>query len=171
VTSVPFDALRALRVLTGHEVRYVVIGGFGARLQGSPSITNDLDICCLRDDANVDRLVAALRELDARLRGAPPTVEFRLDATSMAMGDRFTFDTFAGGLDVLGSVEGISGFEELDRAATSMDLGGLVVRVASIDDLIRMKRAAGRPKDLIELEVLGALRDEIDAEAARNRRR
>jgi hypothetical protein len=39
----------------------------------------------------------------------------------------------------------------------------LEVPVASLDDLIRMKRAAGRPKDRIELEILGALRDEIDA--------
>jgi hypothetical protein len=48
---------------------------------------------------------------------------------------------------------------------------GLTVLVASVDDLIRMKRAAGRPKDLIEVEVLGALRDEIDAQAAEERRR
>jgi hypothetical protein len=52
-----------------------------------------------------------------------------------------------------------------------MDIGGVTVKVASIDDLIRMKRAAGRPKDLIELEVLGALRDEIDEQALASRRR
>ena len=50
-----------------------------------------------------------------------------------------------------------------------VDLGGFTIRVASIDDLIRMKRAAGRPKDLIEVEVLGALRDEIAASTDRRR--
>ncbi|HWC32494.1 MAG TPA: hypothetical protein VG709_05135, partial [Actinomycetota bacterium] len=63
------------------------------------------------------------------------------------------------------------GFEQLERAADDVDLDGFSVRVASIDDLIRMKRAAGRPKDLIEVEVLGALRDEIDAQAIEARRR
>ena len=52
--------------------------------------------------------------------------------------------------------------EDLERTAVRMDLEGVEVRVASIDDLIRMKQAAGRPKDLIEVEVLGALREEMD---------
>jgi hypothetical protein len=89
------------------------------------------------------------------------------------MGNSFTFITDAGSLDILGSPSGIpGGYEELDRGADKVLLtGGLEVKVASIDDLIRMKRAAGRPKDLIEVEVLGALRDEIDARAAEERKR
>jgi hypothetical protein len=165
-----FDALRLLRVLDGHRVRLLVIGGFAARLHGSPTVTNDLDVCYAGDRANLHALAAALAELRARLRGAPPDAPFRLDAATLRAGDRFTFLTSAGSLDILGAPEGTAGFDELARAGTTMDLGGLVVRVAALDDLIRMKRAAGRPKDLIELEVLGALREEIDARSAHERR-
>jgi hypothetical protein len=65
------------------------------------------------------------------------------------------------GVDCVGAPAGVSGFEEIVRDAVELDLDGLTVSVASIDDLIRMKRAAGRPKDLIEVEVLAAVRDEV----------
>jgi hypothetical protein len=158
----PFDPLRALRVLIDHGVRFVLIGGFAGRLHGSPSLTNDLDICYARDQDNLEALARALRALSARLRGAPEGIPFRLDAKSIRAGDHFTFATDAGGLDCLGTPAGISGYEELARTAVSLDLDGLSVAVASVEDLIRMKQASGRPKDLIEVEVLGALRDELD---------
>ncbi len=161
--TAPFDPLRSLRVLTDHDVRFVMIGGFAVRLHGSPTVTNDLDICYARDRENLERLALALRELRARLRGAPQGVRFRLEAETFAAGDHFTFETEAGNLDVLGAPAGVRAMEELERTAVVMDLDGLLVRVASIDDLIRMKQAAGRPKDLIEAEVLGALREELDS--------
>jgi hypothetical protein len=80
--------------------------------------------------------------------------------------------TDVGSLDILGHPSGIpGGYDELERAADEMDLETFRVKVASIDDLIRMKRAAGRPKDLVELELLGGLRDEIDEEAVASSRR
>jgi hypothetical protein len=166
-----FDPLRLLRELARRDVRFVLIGGFGARLHGSPTVTNDLDLCYARDEGNLEALAEALRALHAHLRGAPPGVPFRLDARTLRAGDHFTFTTDAGSLDILGTPSGVSGFDELDRAAVDMDLDGLRVRVASIDDLIRMKQAAARPKDLIEVEVLGALREEIDAAEGEHRRR
>jgi hypothetical protein len=169
-----FEFLDGLEILVKHRVRFVVIGGIAGNLRGSTTITNDLDICYERDPENHERLVKALRELNARLRGAPSDVPFRLDAKTLEMGDSFTFVTEVGSLDVIGHPTGISGgYEELERAADDMRIAaGVTVKVASIDDIIRMKRAAGRPKDLIEVEVLGALRDEIDDQAiARHRRR
>jgi hypothetical protein len=61
-----------------------------------------------------------------------------------------------------GTPSGTNGFADLDASATEEDLDGLTVRVASIDDLIRMKLAAGRPQDLIAVEWLSALRDEVE---------
>ena len=64
-----FDPIAALRVLQRHDVRFVIIGGVAARLWGSPTMTNDVDICYDRARSNLERLAAALQELDARLRG------------------------------------------------------------------------------------------------------
>lgn len=164
MTAAPaFDPLRLLRELNEGGVRYIVIGAFAGRVLGSPTLTRDLDICHSRDRDNLAALAAVLRGLKAHLRGAEPNLPFQLDARSLAAGDSFTFSTDAGDLDVLGTPAGTSGYDDLLRTADRIDLDGLAVLVTGIDDLMRMKRAAGRPKDLIELEVLAALRDEIDA--------
>jgi hypothetical protein len=162
VTEPAFDPLAGLRVLIDHGVRFVLIGGFAGALRGSPIVTGDVDICYARDRRNLDRLADALGDLHARLRGAPVGVPFRLEGSALAAGDHFTFATDAGAIDCLGTPAGTDGFADLDTAASDEDLDGLVVRVASLDDLIRMKRAAGRPQDRIAVEWLSALRDELD---------
>lgn len=163
MTGLPaFDPLRLLQELTDAGVRFVVIGAFAGRLLGSPTLTRDLDVCYARDRANLEALAGVLVRLHARLGGVDEDVPFRVDARALAAGDSFTLVTDAGDLDILGTPQGTTGYDDLARTATETDLDGFVVLVTSIDDLIRMKRAAGRPKDLIEVEVLGALRDEID---------
>jgi hypothetical protein len=153
--------LDALEVLARHRVRFLLIGGYAAIARGSPLLTGDIDICYSRDDENLERLAGALRELRATLRGAPPDVPFRLDAKALKEGDHFTFSTTAGPLDCLGTPTGTRGFDDLNQAATDVDLDGLTVRVPAVDDLIRMKRAAGRLKDQAGLEWLRALREEM----------
>jgi hypothetical protein len=154
--------LRILEVLVRHGVRFVLIGGLAASIRGSPSVTYDLDIGYDRRADNLDRLAAALGELGARLREADEDISFPPDAETLAAGDHFTFTTDAGSLDCLGTPAGTQGFDDLVTGATLADLEGLQVLVASIDDLIRMKRAAGRPKDRVEIEILGALREEVE---------
>jgi hypothetical protein len=125
-------------------------------------MTGDVDICPARDGGNLDRLAEALQSLHARLRGAPADAPFLLDSRTLEAGDHFTFATDAGPIDSLGTPAGTDGFVDLDASATDEDLDGLVVRVASLEDLIRMKRAADRPQDRIAVEWLSALRDEIE---------
>jgi hypothetical protein len=163
VSVAPFDPLLALRTLNDHGVRYVVIGGLAGRLHGSPTVTNDLDVCYDRDPANLGRLASALRALHAQLRGGPAGLPFVIDERTLEGGANFTLATEAGNLDVIARPAGVRSFDELERAADVVDLEGIEVSVASVDDLIRMKQAAARPKDLIEAEVLGALREEIES--------
>ena len=158
-----FDPIAGLRTLVDHGVRFVLIGGYAAALRGSPMMTGDVDICPARDRENLERLAEAFRNLHARLRGAPADAPFVLDGRTLEAGDHFTFATDSGPIDVLGTPAGTGGFADLDASATDEDLDGLIVRVASLDDLIRMKRAADRPQDRIAVEWLSALRDELES--------
>lgn len=161
-STTEFQPDEIVRLLHRHGVQYVVIGGLAAALHGSPTVTRDIDICYARDQANLERLADALGEVRARLRGAPDDLPFRLDARTLGRGDSFTFATDAGWLDILATPAGTHGYADLARTAETIEAFGETFLIAGIDDLIRMKRAAGRPKDRIELEVLGALREEID---------
>ena len=154
-----------IRLLGRHQVHYVLIGGLAAVTRGAPLVTQDIDICNARDTDNLSRLADALREVHADLRGADPGLPFRLDAKTLSNGDSFTLTTDLGWIDILATPAGTSGYEDLARTAEEFQLFGQSVLVAHIDDLIRMKRAAGRPKDLLALEELGALRDELDRTA------
>ena len=156
-----FDPRPPLRVLLAHDVRFVIIGGIAGVLLGSPSLTFDLDVCYERDPRNLEAMAAALRELKATLCGAPPSLPYLLDVKTLQLGDSFTFDTITGSLDCVGTPSGTTGYSDLIRNASEVVVDGdLHVMVASIDDLIRMKRAAGRTKDLLAVEILSALKEE-----------
>lgn len=163
VVEPEFDPYQLLVELDRYRVRHVVVGGVAARALGSPLVTVDLDVCYARDDQNHAALVEMLRAVHARLRGVEPGLPFRLDRKTIANGDSFTFETDLGPFDILGTPAGTTGYEDLVKGAVELDLDGFTVLVAGIDDLIRMKRAAGQPKDMRAVEELGALREELDA--------
>ena len=78
--STSYEYLDALEMLAQHRVRFVLIGGVAGNLRGSTTVTQDVDVCYARDEENLERMAAALRELNARLRGAPPDVPFILQS-------------------------------------------------------------------------------------------
>lgn len=161
----PFDPLGALRTLIAYKVEFVLIGGLSARLHGSPTVTNDLDVCHDTAPANLERVARALKEMGARLRLSDPSeqVDALIDRRLLAATGNLTLSTYFGAFDLLAKPAGTDGYSDLIRSAVTIKLGrGLSIRVASIDDLIRMKRASARPKDLMEIEILTALQDEVE---------
>lgn len=152
--------------LIDRQVRFVIVGGLAAQAHGSPSLTRDLDVCYAKDLANLQSLAEVLGELAAVRRGLPPDAPAMppLDARTLRAGGLFTLTTSAGDFDLLATPDPGLDYEHLRSNAIEATVAGRLVAIASLDDLIAMKRAAGRPKDLIELEILGALREELGHE-------
>lgn len=165
-TELEFDPELLLRTLVDHQVRFVLIGGWAAKLHGSPTVTADIDICYARDGSNLERLAAALGKLRVQLRGIDDDVPFVLDARSLRAGDTFTLTTSSGDVDLIATPAGSTGFDALVASADVLELGDMHIAVASLPDLITMKRAAGRPKDRVEVEILEALRRESQREGS-----
>lgn len=153
---------RILRELLDAGVQFVLIGGLAAQVHGSPSLTGDVDVCFALERENLERLATAIKSLGSIRRELPPGVHAPLDARALRAGDVFTLTTRYGDLDLLAHPDPGLDFETLVGRSIRAEILGVEVKVASLDDLMAMKRAAGRPKDRIELEILGALREELD---------
>jgi hypothetical protein len=159
--EVDFDPRPILETLARHRVDFVLAGGLAGVVLGSAFQTGDVDVVYDRSSGNLERLAIALRELGATLRGARKDVPFLLDAKSLAAGANFTFDTRYGSLDILGDPAGAPRYETLRANSERLDVGGIAVAVSSIDDLIAMKEAAGRPRDKLMVSEYKLLADEI----------
>lgn len=155
------DLRKLLGPLVRHGVSFVLIGGMAGIARGANYPSYDLDVAYSRDKANVKRLVSALKEIGVRLRGGPADLPFQLDERTMENGANFTFVTPFGDLDVLADVAGIRSYEELAAGSEEKEMFGLPVRVASLDHLIAMKRAANRPKDRNMLEEYLVIADRL----------
>jgi predicted nucleotidyltransferase len=153
-----------LVALQRHAVRFILIGGVAMRGHGSSHLTDDVDLYYARDPDNLAALAEALAPLHPRLRGADPDLPFRWDLRTLRAGLNFTFDTDAGAVDLLGEVPGVDSFEGVWERSDEMELLGTAVRIASLSDLIAMKRAAGRPKDELHLRELERLRALLESD-------
>lgn len=150
---------QALESLARQEVEFIIIGGVAMNLHGSAHLTFDLDICYARSRANLTRLVAALAPYQPCPRGLAENLPFIWDEQTLRSGTNFTFDTSLGEIDLLGEVSGVGGYEDAAAVSVVVPLYGIECRVLSLDALIIAKRAAGRPKDLLVLPELEALRE------------
>lgn len=148
-----------LRRLAESDVDFVVIGGMAVVAHGHIRTTEDLDITYATDQENLDLLGQLLVDLDARLRGVTELVPFVPDGRTLRGAELLTLTTSAGPLDLLAAPPGAPAYAELKARATRIELDGRTLLVGSIEDLLAMKRATGRPRDIEDIEALEAIRD------------
>jgi len=151
------DFRRLLLALADAGVEFIVVGGVAAAAHGAVRTTLDLDIVYRRTADNIRRLIAALLPIHPYLRGAPPGLPFLWDERTIVNGLNFTLITDAGEIDLLGEIIAGGDFERLSSHTIEVELFGKRLSCIALDELIRVKRAAGRPKDfeaLAELEKL-----------------
>jgi predicted nucleotidyltransferase len=157
---IDFDT--AFGVLARGGVEFIVVGGVAATIHGSARVTRDLDVVYRRTPENLQRLVAALSPSAPYLRGAPPGLPFRWDEETLRRGLNFTLTTSIGDIDLLGEIAGGGDYEALLPSTAPVEAFGIELRCLTLEKLIQVKRAAGRPKDLEAIAELEALREERD---------
>jgi len=159
------DAAAMFATLDRHQVAYVVVGGMAAAMWGSDlPRTTDADITPAADQDNLDRLAAALLEMDALLRveGLPEGVAVPIDRQMLGRVQVFTLLTAHGPLDLTFLPDGTGGYVDLVRRATRRRIGDHPgVPVADLVDVIASKAAAGRAKDLLQLPALRRLLERL----------
>lgn len=150
----PLDLRELFRVLAEHSVDYLIIGGVAAQVHGRRRTTMDLDVTPAPELENFRRLAAALVALDAHPvalgPGAPiPTAEqLRVAPVVPPLATRH------GELHILNDVPGATAYDAMRARALRTDLDGIATSIVGVDDLIRMKQAAGRQSDLEDIEAL-----------------
>ena len=151
------DFRRLVAILCDAGTEFILVGGVAATAHGAARTTLDLDVVYRRTPENLRRLAAALRDSSPYPRGAPPGLPFQWDEQTLQNGLNFTLTTALGDIDLLGEITAGGGYEELLDKTIEISLFGRSCLCIRLDELIRVKRAAGRPKDyeaIAELELL-----------------
>jgi predicted nucleotidyltransferase len=156
--STQFDKL--LPLLVRGEIEFILIGGVAGNILGSARLTFDVDVVYERSIANLKRVADVLKPYQPYLRGAPPGLPFTLDVATLRNGLNFTLTTKLGDLDLLGEVVGGGGYRDLLPHTFVVEAFGVKFKCVDLPTLIKLKRAAGRPKDLESIAELQALLEE-----------
>ena len=159
MTQVRFD--EALRILTRHEVEFIVVGGIAAILQGSPLSTEDVDVVYLATEDNCRRLAEALDEMDASYAD-PAGRQIRPDAERLAGARVHLTNTSCGRVDLMRTVGDDLGYRQLIERTRELEVAELRVHVLDLEAIIETKEHAGRPKDQSQLPFLRQLVAEIE---------
>jgi predicted nucleotidyltransferase len=149
-----------IRLLADAGVEFILVGGMAATVHGSARLTRDVDVVYARTAANIARLTEALSPHHPYLRGAPKGLPFQWDAATLSRGLNFTLTTRLGDLDLLGEVTGGGAYDQLLPHTERVRIFDRDVVCLALDWLIKVKRAAGRPRDLESVAELEAIQEE-----------
>lgn len=155
MSSPSFDDL--LAHLAAADVEFVVVGGLALGAWGAVRGTKDCDIVPDPAPGNVERLAAAVAALgghvqrEESLLGSEQSIAALLNS-----GERALISTRLGDLDVVQGLEGVPPFRQLRAGAIEVEISGATIAICALEHLRAMKRAAGRPRDLVDLDDLEA---------------
>jgi predicted nucleotidyltransferase len=161
------DARKLFRVLGEHRVEYIVVGGFAVYAHGVLRGTVDLDIVPRPDLANLSRLGEALVSVGGRVHRAAGPVNIG-DPHILRRASLVPLMTDHGRLDLLNiaSTSGVpANYGQLRERALEIDFEDITLAIVGLDDLIRMKKSAGREQDLADIRALTALDEDLAREA------
>jgi len=154
------DFRTLLSVLVRAQVEFIVVGGAAAVAHGSARLTQDLDIVYRRTPKNISRLVRALSPFKPYLRGAPPGLPFAWDEQTLQRGLNFTLTTQIGDIDLFSEITGGGDYDRLLPGTIRIDVFGNSCLCLGLPQLIMVKRASGRPRDLEAIAELEAILEE-----------
>jgi len=138
-----------LQALVDEKVRFLLVGAYALAAHGYPRATMDIDIWVMPSADNADAVLRAVRRFGAPLRNLAK-------ADLEKEGTVFQIGVAPRRIDIITAASGLS-FEEASSGATTVEIEGIIVRIPSIADLIRNKRASGRTKDIADAEALEEL--------------
>lgn len=139
-----------LHALSDEKVRFLLVGAYALAAHGYPRATLDIDIWVMPSPKNADAVFRALRRFGAPLHNLTKE-DLQKDGTVFQIG------VFPRRIDIITAASGLN-FEETYRRSLPVNIEGIEVRIPSIDDLIRNKRASGRTKDLADAEALESIK-------------
>ena len=154
-----------LERLVEAEVDFVLVGGLAVNAWGYLRATRDVDVVPDSHPENLAKLDVLLRELGGKVDVGGRLLDSASISTFLRTGDRTFVRTELGQVDVLQGLPQVPRYEELDAQAKQIDIDGLAVRVCSLEHLLEMKRASGRPRDQDDLEALEAAQGDDAPEA------
>lgn len=155
MTEPAFDEL--LRRLAGAKVEFVVVGGLALNAWGVVRGTKDVDVVIATDPDNVERVAEVAVDAGGRVHQGEALLGTTLSvAAALASGEQVAIETDLGRLDVVQGLDGVPAFEDLRSRATEAEILGSTVWICSREDLRAMKQAAGRTRDLADVEDLDA---------------
>lgn len=156
MSSEPLRLRELLVRLVDAKVRFVLVGGLAVNAWGYLRATRDVDLVPDPAPENLGRLDALLRELGGRVDVGGRLLDANSITTFLRAGDRTLVTTALGQVDVLQGLPQVPPFSTLEEGATEVDLGGLAIRVCSLEHLLEMKRSSDRPRDREDLDALEA---------------
>jgi len=155
------DLNELLRLLIQNNIDFVIIGGFAGILYGSTVVTRDLDICMVMEPKQLEKVREVLAPYHPVHRRGPAKLSFLEAPQSFEGVQNLYLNTDLGTLDILGEIIEVGNFQQVAANAKHVTLFGLSAKIISAEDLIRSKKAMGRPKDLLVIaelqEVLGKI--------------